>query len=123
VDAGKDGVITLDLTGLDAVRLKGVVGGDWPVGDESQLRKVCAVETTGRQAQFLTVLEPYEDKAVVQSVTAASPDDLAVTLTDGRLQTFKISGLDGDGRHVQVTMSETKDGQTLRTETTTAAGE
>jgi len=118
VDVTKDGVITLDLTGLNAVRLKGVVGGDWPVGDEGQLRKVCAVETTGKQAQFLTVLEPYEDKAVVQSVVAPSADKLLITLTDGRVQEFDISGLEGDGLHIQVTMTETKGGLIVRSEST-----
>ena len=117
-DVAKDGTITLELTGLNAVRLKGIVGGDWPVGDEGQVRKVCAVETTGKQAQFLTVLEPYEDKAVVQSVVAESADKVIVTLTDGRVQEIDISGLEGDGEHVLVTMTETKSGQAVRTETT-----
>jgi len=82
------------------------------------VRKVCAVETTGKQAQFLTVLEPYEDKAVVQSVVAESADKVIVTLTDGRVQEIDISGLEGDGEHVLVTMTETKSGQAVRTETT-----
>jgi len=117
-DLKQDGTITVDLTGLNAVRIKAVTGGDWPIGDESQVRKVCSVRTTGKLARFLTVLEPYEDKALVKSVVSESADKLQVTLADGRVQEITIAGFDGDGSHIVVTATETKEGKTLRRETT-----
>ena len=118
VDGGKLALAHVDLSGVKAVRFKAVLGGDYPRGDESQRRKTVAVRTTGKEARFLTVIEPYEDKAVVKSATAAGPDALRVELADGRVQEIVIRNLEGSGQDIAVTMTESKNGQPGRTEAT-----
>ena len=46
-DAGRPGVVRVDLSGIGAVRLKAVVGSDFPPGDESQRRKTYAIRADG----------------------------------------------------------------------------
>ncbi|MBW8782510.1 MAG: hypothetical protein JF599_11565 [Verrucomicrobia bacterium] len=115
-DDKEDAVLTFDLSGLGAVRFKARVGGDWPVGDEEQLRKVCSVRTTGRHAQFLTLIEPYEDKPLVKSASATGPGRLQVELADGRIQDLTIENLDGTGKDVTVNITETLHGKVSRSE-------
>jgi hypothetical protein len=118
---GKPALVRADLRGLDAVRFKVVLGGDFPVGDETQRRKTVAVRSQGKEARFLTVIEPFEGKRAVKRAIATDADTLRVELDDGRVHDFKISHLpEGDGGNVAVRMTETKNGATLRTETTTA---
>jgi hypothetical protein len=115
-----NGVMRVDLSGLDAARFKAVLGSDYPPGPEAQRRKVYAVRALGNEARFLTVIEPYEDKPMVRSAVATGPDSLRVELADGRVQEIKIQNFTGDGKDIQFNLAETKDGKTLRTET--AAG-
>lgn len=118
IDTKQPAVITLDLAGLNATRFKASVGGDWAIGNEDQLRKTVSVRTRGKSAQFLTLLEPYEEKSAIKSAIATGPDALRVELTDGRVQEIKISGLDADRKDVGVQITETKDGKVIRSETT-----
>ncbi|HCE45156.1 MAG TPA: hypothetical protein DET40_16570 [Lentisphaeria bacterium] len=110
--------VTLDLAGMDAVRFKATFGADYFVGDESQRRKTVAVRSTGKEARFLTVLEPYEDKPVVKSAVAMSPDSLRVELMDGRVQEITLRNFDGDGSGIAVTINEMRDGKVSRSEET-----
>ena len=117
VNGGKPCVVRVDLSGLKARRFKAVFGGDYPRGDESQRRKTVAVRTTGTEARFLTVIEPYEDKSVVKFATASSPDALRVELADGRVQEITIQNLEGAGENIRVEMRAMKDGAVVQTET------
>ncbi|HWB94736.1 MAG TPA: hypothetical protein VG605_22930, partial [Puia sp.] len=92
-DAQHDAVISVDLTGVGAVRLSGILGGDFPLGGESQRRKTYAVRTHGKTTSYLTVIEPYESQAMVLSAEASDADHLKVTLADGRVQEIVITGL------------------------------
>ena len=110
------GVITVDLSGLNAVGFKAKIGGDFPLGDETQRLKSMAVRSHGTEARFLSVVELYENNSMIKSVTAPSADKLIVELTDGRIQGIQIEGLDsGD---VKVTVRETLNGELLREEAT-----
>jgi hypothetical protein len=117
-DAAKPGVVRVDLSGLDAVRLTCVVGSDYPVGDESPRRKVYAVRSQGTDATFVTLIEPYEDQPMVKSASAVAPGTVRVQLADGRVQTIDIGHLDGDGTDLAVTLTETEANTVLRTEST-----
>jgi hypothetical protein len=119
-DARQPAVITIDLAGLNAARFKSIVGGDWPVGDEEQLRKTVSVRAKGPAARFLTLLEPYEKQSVIRQTGALSADKLRVELTDGRVQEIQIENFTGDGNDVIVQMTESKDGKILRQESTVA---
>ncbi|WP_460555278.1 COG1470 family protein [Hymenobacter daeguensis] len=117
-DARAPAIIRIPLAGQNAVRFRATLGGDFPFGPEAARRKIYASRATGLQARFLTVLEPYENKAMVKSATAISADELRVELADGRVQTIRIGELEGDGKTVRVSISETRQGRTVRSEST-----
>ncbi|MDF7823639.1 alginate lyase family protein [Pontiellaceae bacterium B12227] len=112
------GTITVDLSGLNAVAFKARLGGDFPLGDETQRLKTMAVRTNGTGARFLSVIEPHEAESMIKSVTAKSADELTVELIDGRVQEITISGLDHEENDQTIaTVKEFKDGQLVREET------
>ena len=111
--------VRVDLSGAKAVRFKATIGGDYPLGDESQRRKVSAIRAApGTEARFLTVIEPYENRPVVKSAAALSADKLRVELNDGRVQEIAIQNFDGDGKNLVVQLTETQNGKVLRQEST-----
>lgn len=109
---------TFDLDGLQAVRLKTVIGGDYPLGDEAERRITFGVRIDAAQVRYLTVIEPFEKENSVQSVFAPSADRLIVTLKDGREQRFYFSGMEEEGGVPAVKMEEWKEGVLLREEHT-----
>jgi hypothetical protein len=114
----KPAVIHIPIAGKNAARFKATLGGDFPFGDESDRRKVFAIRSQGTEARFLIVLEPYEDKPMVKSAIATGPDTLRVELADRRVQEITIKNLEGDGKNIRSQITESKDGQTLRIEST-----
>jgi hypothetical protein len=120
----KPGLVSVDLNGLDAVRFKATLGGDYPLGPEGQRRKVYAIREPEKKAsaRFLTLIEPHEGKPVVKSATASGPDQLRVELADGRVQEIALSRFEGSGKDIDVTITETKPGAAPRTETAVAGG-
>lgn len=108
--------ITVDLTGLDAVRFEAKIGGDFPLGDESSRLKSMAVRTRGKQARYLSVIEPYESTSLIKSVEAPNENELTVTLTDGRVQKITISNLESPDGKIQVSVKEFKNGKLVREE-------
>ena len=122
LDHGAEGVLCWDLTGLGAVRLHAVTGIDPYPGSEDQRRRFYAVRVPEKttEARFVTLLEPYEGKRMVESVTAPDADHLSVTLRDGRMQTLALTGLAGDAPAPVLSFTETRGGAVLRQET--AAG-
>jgi hypothetical protein len=115
-DSKEAGRITIDLSGMDVVGFKATVGGDFPMGDESQRRKTLAVRSTGTEARYLAVVEPYETASVIKSVTAKSANELVVELKDGRVQEITIAELDGETGEAKVAVRELRDGQVIREE-------
>lgn len=110
------GRISVDLSGLDVARFEAKIGSDYPMGDEASRLKTMAVRSHGTNARYLSVVEPYETKSMIKSVTAESANDLLVELTDGRTQMIHISGLDGDGKNVVVSVKEYVKGELVRME-------
>lgn len=94
VDHDREGRITLDMTGMDVVRVHACVGVDAFPGEEDQYRRTYAVRTCGVNARFITVVEPYETENQVMEVRADSPDSVAITLRDGRLQVVAIRNME-----------------------------
>lgn len=116
-DTEQAGIITLDLSGLEAARFVASIGGDYPLGDESARRKMLSARSTGKTARFITVIEPYEDKPAVASVEALSADELAVRLADGRVQVLRVTGMEGSGADMAVeTVEYAADGAVVRKE-------
>lgn len=82
--------LTFDLSGLNAVRLTAVIGGDFPAGQEENLRKVTSVRTVGNEAKFLTVLEPHEGTSRVKSARALDENTIEIKLVDGKVELLKL---------------------------------
>lgn len=110
--------IEIDLSQMAASRLRVTLGGDYPIGDETPRRRTLAIRSKGKSARFLTIVEPFESACVVERVEASDADHLTVWLKDGRQQTIVISGLEGDGNHAVVTLTEEKNGVLVAKETT-----
>jgi hypothetical protein len=55
---------------------------------------------------------------MVKSAVATSADSLRVELADGRVQEIQFQNFTGDGKDIVVQMTESRDGKTIRTETT-----
>lgn len=96
IDHSREGYIDIDLSGLDAVRFEGCIGCDAFPGDEWQLRKTYAVRSRGKRADFVTVVEPFEKESVIERVESEGAGQLTVTLKDGRVQIFRVTGIEGE---------------------------
>ena len=55
-NAKQSAVLVINLENLNAVEFKGVLGGDFPVGEDSQVRKTVSYRTHGTEASYLSVL-------------------------------------------------------------------
>lgn len=118
-DRFKWGVITLDLKGLNAKKFHAVIGGDYPVGDESGKRRTILQQQTGTSACFASVIEPYETKPMIQSVKKAGPWRIQVTLADGKVQFVSVDlSCDRLEDGVCVVLEEYQDGKLIRREET-----
>lgn len=102
VDHRRESRITLDLSGLRAVKLTACVGVDAFPGDEWQKRKTYAVRTRGRIGRYVTVIEPYEGDPVVAGVYSDGPDQVRVSLQSGVVQTITLTGIQGDTPAVDI---------------------
>ena len=117
-DPARPGIVSVELSGLHAARFKAVLGSDYPPGPEEQRRKVYAIRVAGEsEARFLTLIEPYENTAAVKSAEASSAGKVRVELTDGRVQDLEIHNFE-QGGGIYVTMVESRDGKTVRQEST-----
>lgn len=115
----EEGMIEVDLSGLEAVRFVAAIGGDYPLGDESQRRKLLSFRQKGKTARFISIMEAYETKAMIIKAEAAGADELTVELADGRKQKIWISGLNAEGGEIAVSLLEFNEGgELLREETT-----
>ncbi|MBC7784286.1 MAG: hypothetical protein H7144_10645 [Burkholderiales bacterium] len=115
-DAKQTSRIVVDLSSIQVKRFQADIGGDYPLGDESQRRKTFASKVVGQEARFLTIIEPFETTSVIESVRADDANTLTVTLNDGRTQKIAIKNLQGDGADIGIEIIETRDGATVRQE-------
>jgi hypothetical protein len=115
-NAKEAGTVIVDLSGLNAMAFKARIGGDFPLGDQTQRLKSMAVRTHGTEARYLSVIEMHENESMITSVTAGSANELTVQLTDGRTQKITIAGLETGA--VTATVKEYVDGELVREEST-----
>jgi hypothetical protein len=111
-----DGTITIDLAGLNAVQFKAFVGGDYPLGNEAERRKTLSFRTTGKQTNYITVIEPFEDRNLIKNVTATSANEVTIELKDGRTHILTFQGLE-KGTDLTSSIKEFKNGELVREET------
>lgn len=115
-DHEREGIIEIDLEGLQAVRFVGCIGCDAFPGDEWQKRKTYAVRSRGKRADFVTVVEPFEEERVIMKTESDGAGRVRVTLTDGRVQIFTVTGMEGE--HPAVTMETWSKGSKITEEST-----
>jgi hypothetical protein len=115
-DKSSEGIITIDLSEIDAQTFVSDIGGDYPVGDESKRRRFIALRKHGKTARFVSVLEPYTNKKMIKEIAFDSYDKISVYLNDGRRQVITVSGLDGDGNNVSVSVEEYINDKPIRKE-------
>ena len=87
--------------------------GRQPVKSTHDRRGILLARSQGTTARFLAILEPFQDRARIESVKPLGASGCRVTLTDGRVQTIKILGAEGDGQNLEVTLEETHNGEQL----------
>lgn len=109
-----------DLSELDAVSFEAVIGGDYPLGVDPARRKTVSVRATGKEAVFLTILEPHKDRPAVAGARALSEDRIEILLADGRRQELELRGLRGPGSGLGLRIAEWRGGALEREE---SAGE
>ena len=116
-----NGLITIDLEGLDATRFRTAFGFDYPTGDDvlKYQRNVYGARSKGRSARFLTLIEPFEKESMVVAVHAPSADRLPVELHNGIVEEIEILGLEGDGSEIEVSLFEELNGVRRRVEHST----
>jgi hypothetical protein len=118
IDSRRNGVVTVDLTELQAVCFQAEIGGDYPLGDQSMHRKTVSLRSVGREARFLTLLEPYEERSMIRKVEATSPESIRVELVDGRVQELTLNRFNASGEDISVNINESKDQSLIRSEST-----
>lgn len=115
VDHSREGYITVDLSKLDAVRFIGFIGCDTFPGSEEQNRRTYAVRSKGKRADFVTVIEPFEADSVLAGVESEGAGQLKAVLKDGRVQKFRVTGMEGE--RPQIIMETWEDGELVTVET------
>jgi hypothetical protein len=111
-------IVHVDLSALNAVKFKAVLGGSYPLADGTQLHKIYVVRSEGTEARFLNLIEPYDGKPMVKSAAATSADTLRVELADGRVQDLTIHNLEGDGTGISVSLHQSGKGPLVDEATT-----
>lgn len=114
VDHEQEGSISIDLTGLDAVRFVGLIGADAFPGDEAQRRMTYAVRSQGEIARYTTIIEPFEGESMIANVTATDANTVTVLLRDGRSQHITVRKIDTE--QIELHIVESRDGQIIREE-------
>lgn len=104
-DSSGYGYIRINLAGMDARRFTASIGSDYPVGDESERRKTVAIRNVGRQARFITVLEPVENTHLIKKVEAINENHVVVYFEEKRVD-VTISGLDTEKPSIQMKVWE-----------------
>lgn len=115
-DVKEVATLKCNLDGLAIVRLEGILGGDYFVGNEDQVRKTVGVRLHGNDARYMTLIEPFEKEPMVSSVKVLSDSEIEVVLKDGRKQHLYISNFYQKGVGIKVHLEEWKDGKKLREE-------
>ncbi|MEO5683652.1 MAG: hypothetical protein ABIQ88_13475 [Chitinophagaceae bacterium] len=118
LQANEPGIITIDFTGMDAVRFVASIGGDAPVGNEEQVRKTVSFRSKGTAVIYLAVIEPYENNKMIKSIQEIDANSFEIHLNDGRSQKISINGLDTQQGTPTVRLQERKNGQLMREEST-----
>jgi hypothetical protein len=112
------GEVRIDLTDLNVKGLSVELGADYPHGQVSKYqRHTYGARSKGESAQFLTVIEPFEEESssMIQTVEALSATELSVLLRDGTEHRISIENLNSN-KKPSVRFKEVKAGKVLAEE-------
>lgn len=115
-DSKKIARLVYNIENLGVVRLEGILGNDYFVGDEEQLRKTVGVRQNGKEVCFVTLIEPFEKESIIETVNIKSQDEIEICLNDGRKQRLYIDDFYQKNGNMNIIMEEWKDNQLLRKE-------
>ena len=106
------------MTDLNVKGLSVELGADYPHGQVSKYqRHTYGARSKGESAQFLTVIEPFEEESssMIQTVEALSATELSVLLRDGTEHRISIENLNSN-KKPSVRFKEVKAGKVLAEE-------
>ena len=116
--AGPRADVSVDTTSLDSARFVTDLMVDGRIRDmTAAMRRTLLLRQRGREARFVTVLEPFRNSAALRQVRAPGPDHIEVSLADGRMHSIEITGLEA-GTDPRVSLREHRNGALIREETT-----
>ncbi len=95
VDHTQPAILEYDLSGLRAVRLRGILGADNFPGEEGQRRTTYGVGQNAVHGRFVTVIEPHEGTKKVASVEGMSEDKVRICFENGTIQEVSVEEIDG----------------------------
>jgi len=85
--------VTVDLSGIKAVRFHGIIGADHFPGQEEERRRHYAVGQTAREGRFITVIEPHEGSGKIASVKGVSNEKVRILYKDGSWQEVTVDNI------------------------------
>ncbi|MDE0219467.1 MAG: heparinase II/III family protein [Spirochaetaceae bacterium] len=115
--AGHRVAVTVDTASLDSARFVANLADDGQIRDMTAMRRTLLLRQHGKEARFLNVLEPFRNSAAIRAVHASGPDDIQVSLADGRVHSIELTGLEA-GTDLRVSLREHRNGALIREETT-----
>ncbi|MCK0473676.1 heparinase II/III family protein [Halalkalibacter sp. APA_J-10(15)] len=118
IDCTKPAVMTLNIEKMNADRLKLVIGGDYPLGDEGKQRKTIAIRTSNNEARYINVVELYPEKPVIRGTNVIDDSCFEVELENGCIQRIEFDNFYSHEKGVRVKIIEEKRGKVTREEST-----
>ncbi|MBQ7573517.1 MAG: hypothetical protein IJT23_04595 [Clostridia bacterium] len=116
IDTEKTGIITVNLDKINAKRFISDIGGDYPLGDESDRRRFVSLRKRGISANFISILEPYEKNSAIERVEYITDTEVCVYLKDGSMDKLNAYGMDtGD---IKISVTKYMDGKIISEENT-----
>lgn len=116
LDRNEEGVINLNLAKLGAKRFIASIGGDYPLGDGIDRRRTISTRVRGKEARFISLIEPYENTNLIDHIVCESSDKIAVYLKDGRRQEIIVKNFEDEGKETCVEVNEYQQESLLRSE-------
>lgn len=115
IDNSCEAIISIDLSGLDAVKFEAEIGGDYPLGDGCDRRKFITHRKTGKSARYASIIELHEGTPVIKTVKSLSENAVMVELNNGICREVRIEGLE-TGRNITAEVIDYKNGKVIRRE-------
>lgn len=88
-DEGTVGRLLFNVEGLKLSKIDVAIGGDYPLGDESDRRRMLSFRKRSSAAEFVTVLEQFDEQPVIKELSYEK-GSIIVTKADGTVDIVTI---------------------------------